>query len=34
VLGWEPGIDLEEGLVPTYRWIEKQVESASLILSS
>ncbi|MGH8896041.1 MAG: NAD-dependent epimerase/dehydratase family protein [Egibacteraceae bacterium] len=25
VLGWEPGIALEEGLVPTYRWIEKQV---------
>ena len=25
VLGWEPGIDLEEGLVPTYRWIEAQV---------
>lgn len=25
VLGWEPGITLEEGLVGTYRWIEKQV---------
>ena len=25
VLGWEPGISIEEGLVPTYRWIEKQV---------
>ena len=25
VLGWEPGIDLEEGLVPTYRWIEERV---------
>ena len=25
VLGWEPGIDLEEGLTPTYRWIEAQV---------
>lgn len=25
VLGWEPRIDLEEGLLPTYRWIEKQV---------
>ena len=34
VLGWEPAIDLEEGLVPTYRWIEKQVEAASLVLSS
>jgi GDP-D-mannose 3', 5'-epimerase len=34
VLGWEPEIDLEEALVPTYRWIEKQVEARSLILSS
>jgi GDP-D-mannose 3', 5'-epimerase len=34
VLGWEPAIDLEEGLVPTYRWIEKQVKGASLVLSS
>jgi GDP-D-mannose 3',5'-epimerase len=25
VLGWEPGIDLETGLQPTYRWIDKQV---------
>lgn len=25
VLGWEPQISLEEGLVPTYRWIEKQI---------
>jgi nucleoside-diphosphate-sugar epimerase len=25
VLGWEPGISLEEGLAPTYRWIEEQV---------
>ncbi|MGH8904973.1 MAG: NAD-dependent epimerase/dehydratase family protein [Egibacteraceae bacterium] len=25
VLGWEPSISLAEGLVPTYRWIEKQV---------
>jgi GDP-D-mannose 3', 5'-epimerase len=33
VLGWEPGIDLEEGLIPTYRWIEKQVQEASPILS-
>lgn len=28
VLGWEPAISLEEGLVPTYRWIEKQVASS------
>jgi nucleoside-diphosphate-sugar epimerase len=34
VLGWEPAIDLEEGLVPTYRWIEKQVDAASLVVSS
>ena len=25
VLGWEPAIDLEEGLVGTYRWIESRV---------
>jgi nucleoside-diphosphate-sugar epimerase len=29
VLGWEPGISLEHGLVPTYRWIEAQVERAA-----
>ena len=28
VLGWEPRIDLEEGLRPTYRWIEEQVRRA------
>lgn len=28
-LGWEPSITLREGLEPTYRWIEKQVASAS-----
>lgn len=27
VLGWEPQISLEEGLEPTYRWIEKQVQA-------
>lgn len=26
VLGWEPTTPLEEGLVPTYRWIEKMVK--------
>ncbi len=25
VLGWEPGISLEEGLAVTYKWIEEQV---------
>jgi GDP-D-mannose 3', 5'-epimerase len=25
VTGWEPGVSLEEGLVPTYRWIEEQL---------
>jgi GDP-D-mannose 3',5'-epimerase len=33
VIEWEPGIDLEQGLIPTYRWIEKQVEEASPLLS-
>jgi nucleoside-diphosphate-sugar epimerase len=28
VLGWEPEITLREGLVPTYRWIESEIESA------
>jgi nucleoside-diphosphate-sugar epimerase len=27
VLGWEPEIALEDGLEPTYRWIEKQVQA-------
>lgn len=26
VLGWEPGIPLEEGLIPTYDWIFAQVQ--------
>jgi nucleoside-diphosphate-sugar epimerase len=29
VLGWEPGIDLEQGLQPTYRWIEEMVGARS-----
>ena len=29
VLGWEPSIPLEVGLVPTYRWIEEQVQVAT-----
>ena len=28
VLDWEPQVSLEEGLVPTYRWIEKQVSKS------
>lgn len=28
VLGWEPKTSLEEGLTPTYRWIEKQVANS------
>ncbi len=27
VLGWEPATPLEEGLVPTYRWIEKMASA-------
>jgi GDP-D-mannose 3', 5'-epimerase len=30
VLGWEPRTGLAEGLVPTYRWIEKQVAGRPL----
>lgn len=25
VIGWEPRVSLEEGLAPTYRWIEEQL---------
>jgi nucleoside-diphosphate-sugar epimerase len=34
VLGWQPGIDLEEGLAPTYRWIEARMASRSAITES
>ena len=27
VLGWEPGISLEEGLAKTYAWIERQAKA-------
>lgn len=28
-LGWEPSIELEDGLINTYRWIEKQVAGSA-----
>ena len=28
VLGWEPLIHLREGLQPTYRWINEQIQQA------
>src|SRR5215208_5066171 len=28
VLGWQPQIPLREGLTPTYRWIESQIQEA------
>jgi len=28
VLGWEPSIPLEDGLIPTYQWIEKMVHAS------
>jgi GDP-D-mannose 3',5'-epimerase len=34
VLGWEPGIDLEEGLAPTYRWIEERMAGRAAIVES
>ena len=27
VLGWEPRVDLKEGLSRTYRWIETQMKN-------
>lgn len=32
VLGWEPGIMLREGLVPTYHWIESEIRSSERLL--
>jgi nucleoside-diphosphate-sugar epimerase len=29
VVGWEPKTPLQEGLIPTYRWIEERVSSRS-----
>jgi nucleoside-diphosphate-sugar epimerase len=26
ILSWEPEVSLEEGLIHTYEWIEKQVK--------
>lgn len=31
ILGWEPGIKLCEGLVPTYRWIQSEIQNAKRI---
>lgn len=28
ILGWEPGIPLEEGLITTYEWIKEQVANS------
>jgi GDP-D-mannose 3',5'-epimerase len=30
VLGWEPPMQLRQGLVPTYRWIEGQIKAAAM----
>ncbi len=30
-LGWVPSITLEQGLVPTYGWIEQQAKNAGLL---
>ncbi len=32
VLGWEPTIMIEQGLVPTYRWIEDEIARANPVL--
>ncbi len=34
VLGWEPGISLEQGLARTYPWIEKQVSERGIAASA
>jgi GDP-D-mannose 3',5'-epimerase len=30
-LGWEPSMQLKDGLLQTYRWIQQEVEAASLV---
>ena len=30
-LGWEPSIQLKDGLLQTYCWIQQEVEAASLV---
>ncbi len=34
VLGWEPRITLSEGLVPTYKWIESELNKAAKKVSA
>jgi nucleoside-diphosphate-sugar epimerase len=31
VLGWEPRVPLQEGLIPTYRWIESELVKAGRV---
>lgn len=34
VLGWQPGIDMESGLIPTYRWIQSEVSKCATALKA